>query len=653
MELSLNSAREASLKKTFLSVGGIVLLGLIFILINGISRNVFRSTFLDLSEEGLYSLSDGTKNILRSIKEPITLNFYYSKTDSAPFPAIRLYGSRVSDILQQYERLGSGKIIVNRYDPRPDSEEEDWAQKYGLQPVQLRGGEQLFIGLVGVNSQGDEMTIPVFGMVFNPAQQQFLEYDISRLISSLNNPTKPVVGILSSIDVKGSPANPFQPQGPQGWFFTSQLAEQADVRYLAKDAKEIESAIQLLVVIHPKSLSDELLFSIDQFVMRGGKLLVFVDPFAEADKPSEPEGANSMSKPDRSSNLNSLLKKWGVEQQEKKVVVDRTLATPVSMGQMQEVRSFSPWLSLRRKGADDEANIHKDDVITSRLENVLLAWPGSLSVQKVEGVTADVLLKSTKDAMLIDSDDYRLTGDPDSLNRGYLPSGQEQILAVRIRGKLKSNYPEGKPGASGENKDAPMSVRGNHLIETKEDGNVIVVADTDLLADRYSVSVQNFLGAKLVNRLNDNQGLFENAVENLSGSNDLIAIRSRGKFTREFSTVKQMQHAAETKWQEKETVLQAKLNQANARLNELLNAGKSEQSSGQQIVDKAVQQEIKQFREQRKEAQQDLRDIRRRLREDVEKLGGKLFFLNTFLIPLLLILASLWRWQRNLKRRET
>lgn len=622
------------MRKSLLSYSGILVLGVLLILVNGISMGLLGRFSFDLTKEHLYTLSPGTKNIIASIHDPITLKLYYSKTEGAKYPAIGMYGNRILEILREYARIGGGKIVVENYDPRPDSEEEEWAQKFGVTPIPTREGDQLFLGLAGVNSLGNEEVIPAF----NFSRQEYLEYDISKMLASLANPKKPVVAVLSSLSVNGdesvTPTFGRQRGQNEAWYFVSQLSDAADVRFLKPDLTEVDAEADVLAVIHPKNLGETALYAIDQFVMRGGKLIVLEDPFCEADQPkNDPQNPMGAIMADRSSSLNALLSKWGVELIEKRVVGDLELSTKVDGGKG-EVLNFLLWLSLRRP------NMNANDMVTASLENVVLPWAGALKIAAPEGVTVEPLLTSTGKSELVAEDKYRFNGgDPEELLKNFTPSNQEQVLAARIRGKLKSAFPSGRPGAAAAANASGAAASPAHLAESKEVANVIVIADVDFLADRYSVQAQNFFGAKIVSLMNDNQALFQNAVENMLGSNDLISIRSRGQFSRPFTVVQHMEVDAQQRFQMEESVLQAKLNAANQRLSQLQAGGAK--PGEKPVFSKAVMEEIKQFREERREAQTRLREVRRGLRQNIEQLGDFLFLANTFFVPLLLIAGSL------------
>ncbi len=641
------------MQRSLLSITGILILGGILLLVNGLSRILLGAFYVDLTDEGLYSLSDGSKNIISKMEDPITLKYYFSRTDASRVPMLKLYGERIGDLLREYERYSDGKITVSSFDPRPDSEEAEWAEKYGLEPIPLPDGPGLsvYLGLTGINGRGDEESLPVF----DPARQQLLEYDITRMLYSLQQFKKPVVGILSSLNIKGRPLNPEEmmqggaPEGSEPWIFVTQLQTITEVKHLEPTVKDIADDINVLVVLHPKNLSEETQYAIDQFVLRGGRLFVAVDPYCQSDEPAMANFQNPAESymAERSSDLERLLSTWGVKLVKKKVVGDRNLAAPVMTGQAREVTNFVAWPVLK------STNMNTTDVTTNSLENVLLPWPGALEVSAKDGITTEKLFVTTPEAMLIEENNYRFGGgQPESMLRDYRPSGTEQILALRISGKFKSAFPNGRPASSsteGEKQESGSSAA--HLGESKEVSNIVVISDADFLSDRHSVIVRRLMGQKLVMPQNDNLVFLLNIIENLTGSSDLIAVRSRGAFSRAFTKVREIELAAQERWREEEAVYQAKVNTANQALQRFTSGAAGEGTKA--IINENILKEVEKLREERKQAQMKLREVRRNLREDKEKLGNWLFMVNTFLIPLLLIGGSIaWSMTKKKKRSE-
>jgi ABC-type uncharacterized transport system involved in gliding motility auxiliary subunit len=638
------------LLKSFLSASGIITLGLLLLFVNGISQSLFSSAFVDLTDEGLYTLSAGSKNILGKLEEPIALKFYYSQTDGNQYPSVKLYGSRVVDLLKEYERQSQGKIELDVYDVRPDSEEEEWAQKYGLSPLPLPTGEQLYFGLVATNSFGEEELIPVF----NLNRQEFLEFDITKLVHALVNRVKPVVGVISPLKIEGVEAPPPQPgMPPQAqasrppWVFIEQLKRLVDVKLLGVDVAEVPEAIDVLMVLHPKNLPEQTRYAIDQYAVRGGKLFIAVDPYCVMDSPEAPPSNPMMAfSANRSSNLPELFKTWGLQMSDRRVVGDLHLAPQVNTRQGDQPVRMPAWVAYgeSEKSNEGEPLVNDREVITSNLDTVIFAWPGGLEIDPKDGVEYTKLFTTTKGAMLFEENDIRFTpDDPEELMRKFTAGSKSYSLGVKIHGALKSSF-DARPGET----EAGDSNSETHLSEGSKKASIIVMSDVDFLADPYSVAVQNLLGTRVVSLLNDNLIFAANAIEILSGSDDLIALRSRGRFTRPFTKVQDIEAKAHEKWKSEEERLKARLNKANLRLSQL-QSGSSQ--SGELVgFNNAMLDEIEQYRSERKEAQNRLREVRRNLREDKERLGTRLFLVNTFIVPIILILLSLALHRRRRMR---
>lgn len=616
-------------RRSAFSAGGIIVLFCIVVLLNGIARYAFGALSFDLTQEKLYSLTPGSIRILHSIDEPITLQFFFSRTEASRLPALSLYAARVRDLLQEYERRSGGKLRLQVHNPRPDTAEEEWAQKFGLTPLRLPAG-QIYFGLVGMNALGEERAIPVFDIT----RQEYLEYDVSKLIYSLLREAQVKIGLLSPLNLAGggasAPGMPQQAAAP--WVFISQLETFASLKVLDAAQPTIDDSIDMLLLVHPKNLDKQTLYEIDQFVLRGGSLVVFEDPFSVQDLSADAAG---MSASDNSSSLNQLTKKWGISLDPDVVVADIGLSTKVSAGPGEPPQEFAMWLSI---GSDE---LNQQNVATSELNNVVLPWAGALTIEEVQGIETEVLASTTKRAMLRKRQEALMSrADPQSALRGYVPGNTEIPLAAVSRGIFPTNFPEGKPGAQASSAD--------HLMQSKGTSTLAVVADVDFISNGFAAAVRNFLGQRVVSLLNDNISLGLNLVENLSGSDDLISIRSRGNFSRPFEKVQEIERLAALRWRSEEMRLQAKLNNANQRLKVLQGSA----PEGQKVFGKAVLDEIRKFRDERVQAQRRLREVRRDMRQEKEALGKALFLLNTFFVPGLLVLGSMCYGVLKSRRRR-
>jgi len=592
-----------------------VIVFIIFVTSNMLVFVLFKNSRIDLTHDKIYTLSEGTKNVLNSVKGNITLKFFYSKTDAVTLGYLNNYAQRINDLLREYTTTFDGsrptraksRIIIEKYDPISDSDEQELAERYALQPISMPGGMTLYFGLVGINDHGDEQVIPVF----NPSREEFLEYDITRLIYNLANSKKKVIGVISSL--------PLTTEG-NSWTVIDELKKTYDVKDISNKISEINS-IDLLMIIHPKGLSDKYLFAIDQYIVSGKNALIFVDPHCEAEIPpaGNPMAVMEMK---RDSTLNSLFNAWGIKMEEGKIAADLDRATNVNTGR--DIVPYIIWLSLT--GED----LAKNDVVTSRLESILLPSTGKLVITPVKGINYTTLIKTSKKAETIDSASL-VFSSPEVLLNEFISGDIEIPLAVRINGLFKSAF-------------------SKVIKEVSRPSNVIIVTDADMLADRFCVETQNFLGHRIMLPINDNLNFVYNAVENLSGSNELISIRCRGSFARPFLKVNEIEANAELKWKEQEMLLSKKIEEINARLKDIPAASGKDKTSA---IGSLINEEINKFRLERQNAQKKLRYVRLNLRQDKEALGNLLFSLNTFLVPLIISIIGVSIYINRKKKRNS
>jgi ABC-type uncharacterized transport system involved in gliding motility auxiliary subunit len=644
-----------------LSTTSLLLLALAFIAAVIISNQVFKGWRIDLTENNLYTLSDGTKRILEKIEEPINLYFYFSDRATENIPALRSYANRVRELLEEIETQADGKVTLNVIDPLPFSEEEDRAAQFRLQGVQIAASpDPIYMGLAGTNSVGDEEIISFF----QPDKEEFLEYDIAKLISTLSQPERQAVGLISGVRMSGD-FNPQTQQMRSPWVIFQQAQQLFDVRDLGTSVDTIEDEIGLLWIVQPKNLPDATLYAIDQFILAGGKALIFVDPLAEADPSAAPQGMPAGMPPQaQASNLPRLFDAWGLTYKTSDVVADAGLALQVSGRSGQPVRH----LGLLGIGADQ---LNSEEIITGDLESINLGMAGHLTIDGDSGLTFEPLVKSSPNAAVIPSSRFSFLPDPVALQRDFSPTGEEYVIAARLSGNFPAAFPEGPPtsddaenaedsadnetgagdagptdeegGASGEESTDPRP----HLDEATAAGNVIVVADVDLLSDRMWVQVQNFFGQEIANAFADNGTFVVNALDSLSGSNDLIDVRSRASYARPFTRVEELRVQAEARFQETEQRLQQELEDTERRLTELQS---SREDTGNILMTDEQQAEIDRFIDRRAEIRQELRAVQRGLDRDIERLGTVLKSINIGLVPLLLtifVLAAVWRRSRR------
>lgn len=608
------------MKRLLYSGAGLLLIALAFLAFNMVSSLAFTDARLDLTEQKLYTISDGTRRILDELDEPINLYFFYSDKTAKDLVSLRNYAKRVEEMLKAYERAADGKIKLHIVDPEPFSEDEDKAAEFGLQAVPLnQGGEQVYFGLAGTNSLDGVQIIPFFPM----DQEEFLEYEISRLVQSLAKPDRPVVGVLSGLQMNGGfDMMSRQPTPP--WMLMEEVRQLFKIESLKNDIDQIPEDVSVLWLVHPKQLPQQTLYAIDQFVLRGGKLLVFVDPYSEADNGMEMPGEMAG---DKSSDLEPLFKAWGLRLMPGKVLGDGSYAMAVSMGQGQRPVRHAAWLSLPQKALD------QNDVSTSGLETVTVATAGIL--EPVEGTQTHFtpLIQSSEYAMPFDAQRFAMLSNPEELIRELEPTGERYAIAARISGPAKSAFPDGIEGRKDGLKEAANI-------------NVIAVADTDLLTDRMWVQVQDFFGQRIPQPWADNTGFAINALDNLAGSDALISVRSRGRFTRPFTVVEALQRDAEVKFREKEQVLQQRLADTEQKL-----AALQRSDDPAKVLELTPEQQatLQQFLQEKVRIRKELREVRYQLNADIEKLGRTLKFVNIALVPLVLTLAvlALWVWRRR------
>ncbi|SDS56821.1 GldG family protein [Pseudomonas oryzae] len=608
------------MKRILYSGAGLVLIAVAFLAFNMVASLGLPNARLDLTEQKLYTISAGTERILAELDEPVNLYFFYSDNVTRDLVPVRNYARRVEEMLRAYERAAAGKIRLQVIDPEPFSEDEDRAAEFGLHAVPLQqGGDKLYFGLAGTNALDDVQTIPFFPL----DQEEFLEYEISRLVQTLAKPQRPVVGVLSGLQLEGG-FNPLTGQAGAPWMVMEQIRQQFTIKSLQAGVDRIPDEVSVLLLVHPRELPQPTLYAIDQFVLRGGKLLAFVDPFSESDNAGLMGGAGN------ASDLEPLFKAWGLRLRPGEMLADGSYAMAVGIGQGEEQRPVRhpAWLSLPK------AAIDQDDITTAALENLTVASAGILEPLEGAKTRFTPLLHSSEYAMPMDA--QRLAGlrDPQELLRDLEPTGERYVLAARISGPAQSAYPRGIEGQ----KDG---------LQQADSINVIVVADTDLLADRMWVQVQEFFGQRIPQPFADNAGFAINALDNLAGSDALISVRSRGRFSRPFTVVEDLQRQAEARFREKEEVLKQQLAQTEQRLAEL-----QQGDSPDQMLELTPEQQatVQQFLQEKVKIRKELREVRYQLNADIEALGRSLKFVNIALVPLLLTLGVVGLWL--LRRRR-
>jgi ABC-type uncharacterized transport system involved in gliding motility auxiliary subunit len=615
-------------------IAGIVL----FIAVNVLSNAWLRAGRLDLTEGKLYTLSEGTKDILSKIDEQITLRLYFSPRLGRDIPMYANYHQRVRDLLEEYASRANGKIKLEFYDPAPYSDVEDRAVAYRLQGVPLEaGGEQVFFGMAGTNSTDDEEILAFF----QPDRERFLEYDLTKIVFNLANPKRREVGLIAQLPIAGDVMPQQGMRMPTPWVVLDQMRQVFQVRQFGGDTGSLPKDLQMLMVVHPKELSPEGQYAIDQFVLRGGKLLVFVDPNSEADAARPSRDPNAMPGP-TASDMPALFDAWGVELVKDRFIGDRLTGTRVNAGTAQRPRvmDYVAWLGFRA------GNLNRQDAVTGELQLVNVASAGILKPKAGAATTFTPLITASPGAMEIETDKIKFGPDPAQLLKDYKAGTEILTMAARITGPAKTAFPDGPPKTEGRPQQPDLQP---HVAESTGPINVIVVADTDLLDDRFWVSANDFFGQRTITPSANNGDFVVNAIENLAGGSELMGLRSRGVSSRPFEMVQDIQRDAETRFRSKERELQEKLRETEKKLSDLQT---KEQSAGATILSAEQQRAIVEARREILTLRRELRLVQGDLRKDIDRLETTLRVANIGLIPLAVAVIAIGLGLVRITRRR-
>jgi ABC-type uncharacterized transport system involved in gliding motility auxiliary subunit len=628
----------------------IVLLVIGLVLVNYLASSI--PVRVDATEENIYSLSDGTKTMLGKIEEPVSLDLYFSKDASGLPIAYKNYAARVQEMLRQYVRASRGKLTLNVVNPRPDTPEEEKATAAGLTPqMAQQGGEQFFFGLV-VTQADQQKTIPAF----TPQREQFLEYDLSKLVYSVQQLDKRKLGLISSLPLQGTSPQEMQmmmmmrrqPQPSQ--MVMTELEQSFQIVTVEPTATELPANLDVLLIAHPQNLSQKLQYAVDQFLLGGKPVIVAVDPSSQHFKrQSNPQqmmmggGAQNVS-----SDLPTLLAAYGVQYDAQKVVGDLENATQVQTGGGGIAR-YPIWLSLRGKEAFSQTSL-----ATAQLNSAMFIEAGSIAKREGADVTFTPLVQTSAQAGDIASMMLQFA-QPDDVAKQITPSGRKTVAAL-VTGKFKTAFPNGvpeeKPADDGakkddakkeEKKDAP---KADGLKESKTSSTLFVIADTDWLFDDYSVRKFNFFGQTAAEPFNDNLAFAANTVEFLGGSQDLISIRGKGSSLRPFDVVRKMEAEAQKQYQAKLTELDKRLQEVQTKLTEL----QGKKGEGNRLVaTPEMTKAIEDFQKQQAAMRGERREIRRALREDIDALENRLLVLNLLSTPVLVLAFGIWFYRHRRK----
>jgi len=629
-------------KRSTLGGGTLLALALLFIGLTVLFNYALRGWRLDLTQNRLYTTAPGTDRVLANIKEPINLYFFFSEKAATAIPDLNTYGVRVREFLQELVSRSNGKLHLYVIDPQPFSEEEDRASELGVRGVPLGGaGGQFYFGLAGTNSTDGRAAIEFF----DPKKEQFLEYDVVKLVYQLANPKKPVVAWLSSLPMTGG-FDPHTGQMREPWMVYSDAQQLFDLRPLDQNASRIDPEVNVLVLVHPKELSPAAQFAIDQYALRGGHILAFVDPLAEADTAgAEPGNPMASMGADKSSHLTPLLTAWGVKFNPDEVVADRGHALSVTLRQGEQ-----PVLHLGILGLD-KGSFTTGDVVTAGLSSVNVATAGYLepatgaqACQPVKGGNPcfEPLLQSSPDAQPLPVARFRMLFDPATLLDGFKPTGRRYVIGARVSGNVHSAFPGGAPAG------VTLPAGQTALKQSAKPLNLVVFADTDMLTDFMWVREQNFFGQRMTQAWASNGDLVDNALDNLAGSADLISVRGRATFQRPFDRVDRLRRAADERLHAKEQELEAQLRDTETKLTSL----QSKKDNGSALILTPEQeQEIEHFQTEKLRIRKELRAVRAGLNEDIERLGTTLKILNIVVVPFAFAAVALLVWLMRRQRR--
>ncbi|MDC0074630.1 Gldg family protein [Alphaproteobacteria bacterium] len=608
--------------KKFLSIISIFLIIILFLAVNITSNKIFSTAQIDLTYDKLFTVSDATKDILLSLDEPIILKFYKSR-EVKSIPALTSYAERVEEFLEYYQTLSSGKIFLEIHEPDQFSVQEDEAVGYGIQAIPISGaGNVIYFGLAGTNSTDDEDIIPLF----SPSREVFLEYDISKLIYNLSNPKKTKVSFISSLPISADPKKNYEP-----WISYSQAQQFFDLRNIGGNIEEIDESTDILLLVQPKNLSETTLYAIDQYILKGGKLIIFLDPHVEISPPEQNQTISKKNNLDRNS-LESLFNVWGIDLSFQKIVGDRSFAQRVAAvsGSRRVVTEYLPWLSITEEG------INRENVITSDIERINITSSSYIKISDEANLDILPLIYSSKQSQLIDIDNVKQNPNPVKILSEYVPSNNSFVLSARITGKAKSAFQEGPPDQTTDQnfKGPNPELVKNHLIESNKPFTIILTADVDMLADQIWMRSR---GNNVSVPTAQNGDFFVNSLDYLAGSSGLIALRGKGLSNRPFELVNSIRKESELKYRSKERSLLQNLENTQEKISNL-----KKEDQGKFILSPEQKSTIDNFQREMVKTRAELRLVQHDLQSEIKALDARLKFINIGLIPLAICIFGIF-----------
>ncbi len=621
--------------KRFTGVVKLVLVVVAGLALLFVGESLFKHMRIDLTDDKVFTLAEGTRNILGGLEQPVELEFFYSEAAMREAPTLRNYAQRIENMLEEFELYSNGNIRLRKIDPAPFSEEEDRATELGMQAVPLRvGGPQLYLGLAATAADGTEEVLTFL----HPSREQFLEYEVAKSIYLASRDAPPTLGLISGLPVNGGLDMAMRSMN-RPWASVQQLKQFYEIVDLGPSPTVIGDDIDLLLVIHPTEPSEQALYAIDQFVLSGRSAIIFTDPHAETTDRAPGEMAMPGA-PQSASDLPTLFTAWGIEMIPGKVLGDAAHAMLVNIAD-----EAPPARNLVLLGFTGE-NMAGDELLTEDLDSLNLSSVGVW--QLLEGAQTEwrELIWSSNAAGLVDVEQVQGMTDPNRLFDRFVPDGAHHVIAGQLSGTVSTAFPDGKPNSDKAETEVEPSLEENPALQSGEI-NVLLVADTDVLTDRLWVQQQTFFGRPVLSPFADNGALLANAADYLAGSADLISIRSRGTFARPFTRVHEIQRVAEEGYREKADELTARLEETGQKLNELMQL----KGEDQQTLSPEQEQAVDDILAQKLEIRKALREVQHRMTSDIEALGTRLKLINIGLIPLLLTalvlaLALFRRWRQ-------
>ncbi|MEK6243899.1 MAG: GldG family protein [Pseudomonadota bacterium] len=577
----------------------------------------FQAVKIDLTEGKVQTLSEGTKKFLRGLDSPVKVKLYISRGEQAMPVPLRSFAQRVEDLVREFKSVAGSNLAIELYNPKPDSDDEDAAQLDGVEPQQLFSGEQFYLGLT-VSQLERKQAIPAV----SAQRERLLEYDLARAIARVATTERPVLGLMSALPVLGERFNPMTRQSSEPWVLANELKRDFNVKQVPLLAEAIDPEIKTLLVIHPRDLPDATEYALDQFVMRGGKLIAFVDPYAYFDQ--QPSPMPGIGGGGTSSSLPKLFKAWGIDMNPGKVLADVVYASGAG-------QRYTPTVLTLNRTA-----FNRDDVVTSQIETLLYAFGGAFEVKPVDGLKVTELIKSSPNSMLVDNVVSTVSGE--AAMKGFQPDNKARPLAMRLTGRFKTAFADGKPVS--DNKKSSVKKDEASLKESSGENSVILVADVDMLNDGAAVDIQEVFGRRIVVPSNGNLALAQSMVEQVASGDALTSLRSRATSFRPLAVVREMEAEAQKQYFGRLKSLEDELQKTTEKLQELQKARGAGVKSAQ-LMTPEQQVEIENFRKRVTETRKELKELRKNLRQDAESLVFWTKVVNIALMPLLVVLLGL------------